>query len=889
MEKEIITFCIQQGYLKQDHLDQLQEKQKQLLQQGIKKSLLQLIVEDCNWSKEQLRYISESAIKHGSTQHATHKYLPTQQEIYFIKELIFKGISLKIINDALLKKHPKENIVQAFLKQNVLTPTDISQIKSIMSFSQVDLEQRYKNISTFEIKQQEKGYILHQTNKVREIGNYQVIKEIGRGGMGVVYLAKDKNLGRDVALKTLKVNDFSDELELERFQREAELTASLNHSGIITIHEVGVHENTPFFAMEYIEGESLKEYVEKSNLSFFELAELLYEIADILSFAHKKNIIHRDLKPSNILIDSEGKPHLADFGLARNIKVDNNLTASGTTIGTPAYMSPEQVQGKNRNINKTSDIYSFGVLMYEVFCGRVPFRGSSFNAMRIAILEKEPEFPLEVKKELPWELETICLKCLEKEQSRRYANGKFLAADFQRYINGETILARPASMVYKTKKWISRNKFMTTLGCSLFFLTSFLVYWFFGAPGSLTLKTYVRINKKRVPVLCKIKINGKRIGKKTFSLSPGYHKVQLSLKNYRSLNFLVKINSNEKRKLEKELIHQKGSLTILSSLAEIKVTLINKKTKEKKKLLAPFYNYLIDTGQYQVLFQKANHFPLQKTISIQKDTTSELQVKLEKMLLWHNSILRKDSITDMKIADLDFNGSLELILASEKGIFVYDLESREKLWEIKKPSRWLQIEDINRDGYLDILSNNRQLFMAIDSKTHTPFSLYPEWWGNIFTTYDINGDKVKDLILFSEYLGLTYYDVLSSKIIWRKSYNTPGTACKPLIINNFAIYGAKGKIYKLHMKSGVLSQLYSYGNLSCSNIIQIRNPRTKRINLIWHAPKQGIFCIDYKTGKKYGFIKKNTTKDMSLVTILIMMGKRNSLYISINSTALIHI
>ena len=240
--------------------------------------------------------------------------------------------------------------------------------------------------------------------KTKTIGHYKITREIGRGGMGIVYEARDERLGRTVALKTLISTDLSGSLEMERFKREAQLAASLKHPGIVSVYEVGNQGEVHFFTMDFIDGVSLSQYIQTERPPLKEMVALLRDIADALSFAHSRNIVHRDIKPTNILVDRQGKPYLTDFGLARDIKSTDNLTVSGTAIGTPAYMPPEQACGKSDLIGKHSDVYSLGAVMYELLTGHPPFTGDSLNALISAVMTQEPISPGKLVRGVPKEI-----------------------------------------------------------------------------------------------------------------------------------------------------------------------------------------------------------------------------------------------------------------------------------------------------------------------------------------------------------------------------------------------------------------------------------------------------------------------------------------------------
>ncbi len=274
-------------------------------------------------------------------------------------------------------------------------------------------------------------------------GDYQVIETIAKGGMGIVFKARQRKLNRIVAIKMILAGQFADKTEVDRFYSEAEAAATLSHPNIVAIHEIGEVQGQHFFSMDYIEGHSLTEMVRENPLTPRRAAEFLRTIAETMQFAHDRGIVHRDLKPSNVLVDRQQRPLITDFGLAKHVSNQSQITISGAIVGTPSYMPPEQAEGKGDQIGPTSDIYSLGAILYELVTGRPPFKAATpFETIR-QVIQDEPLSPRLVNPGVPKDLETICLKCLQKEQSRRYETSQNLADELGRFLRGEPINARP--------------------------------------------------------------------------------------------------------------------------------------------------------------------------------------------------------------------------------------------------------------------------------------------------------------------------------------------------------------------------------------------------------------------------------------------------------------
>jgi eukaryotic-like serine/threonine-protein kinase len=319
--------------------------------------------------------------------------------------------------------------------------------------------------------------------RLRYFGDYELIEEIGRGGMGVVWRARQVSLDRPVALKLILAGELASEVDIERFRREAQAAATLDHPNIVTIYEVGEHEGRHYFAMRLVEGRSLAAEPQKSEVrSQRSAARLLSKAARGVHHAHQHGLLHRDLKPGNILLDAQGEPHITDFGLAKRVDAPAGMTLSETVLGTPNYMSPEQAQGRNKDLTTAADIWSLGAILYYLLTGRPPFQAATNWETLKQVVEQEPVSPSQVlrlrglevpflpksdirspKSEIDKDLETICLKCLEKDPQRRYASAAVLADDLERWLNHEPIQARPSTGFERTLKWIRRKPAIAAL------------------------------------------------------------------------------------------------------------------------------------------------------------------------------------------------------------------------------------------------------------------------------------------------------------------------------------------------------------------------------------------------------------------------------------------
>lgn len=291
---------------------------------------------------------------------------------------------------------------------------------------------------------------------IRYFGDYELESEIARGGMGVVYRARQSSLNRIVALKMILAGNFAGKAGVARFRREAEAAAKINHPNIVPIYEVGEHDGHHYFAMRLIEGSSLAGTLRELSSNPRAAVQLMSKIARAIHHAHQHGILHRDLKPANILIDGDGEPFVTDFGLAKSVEGDSALTLSGAVMGTPAYMAPEQASGA-KQLTTAADIYSLGAILYEILTGQPPFKGGTVIETIQQVMNDEPRPPRELVRRVDRDLETIALKCLEKDPARRYGSAEALAADLDRWLNQEPITARPVSTFERVVKWTRRR------------------------------------------------------------------------------------------------------------------------------------------------------------------------------------------------------------------------------------------------------------------------------------------------------------------------------------------------------------------------------------------------------------------------------------------------
>jgi WD40 repeat protein/predicted Ser/Thr protein kinase len=301
---------------------------------------------------------------------------------------------------------------------------------------------------------------------VTSFGDYELLGEIGRGGMGIVYKARQVSLDRTVAVKVLLSGRLAGPEFVQRFRTEAAAAASLQHPNIVAIHEVGFREGQHFFAMDYVAGRSLAQITRDGPLPPRRAAGYMKTTAEAIQYAHERGILHRDLTPANVLIDESNQPKVTDFGLAKRLEKDTELTLSGQVLGSPNYMPPEQAAARRGLVGKRSDVYSLGAILYHLLTGRAPFAGDTVAKTLQQVENNEPVSPQLLNPGVPRDLETICLKCLEKEPDRRYATAQELADELGRFLDRKPILARPVGRPEKVWRWCRRNPVIATLAAA---------------------------------------------------------------------------------------------------------------------------------------------------------------------------------------------------------------------------------------------------------------------------------------------------------------------------------------------------------------------------------------------------------------------------------------
>lgn len=426
------------------------------------------------------------------------------------------------------------------------------------------------------------------------LGRFHLRSELGSGSFGRVYSAYDPQLDREVALKVSR-NKFDDVDELERFFREARAAGQLKHPNIVPVFEVGHEGDTAYIVYALVAGESLDRVLVKQRFSPNEATRLLLKLADAVHSAHQRGIFHRDIKPANVLIDLKGEPHLMDFGVARRHEGESLQTQEGDILGTPAYMSPEQARGENKTVDARSDLYSLGVILYELLCGKRPFEGSVLQLLQ-RVQEQTPVSPRRWNARVPRDLETICLKTLAKRPQDRYASVQHFADDLKRWLEHRPILARRANVLERTAMWARRQPLLAGLAATgLAAVMMFTAY-------SLTRPAYLDL--RVLPADAKVELDGKSVplvdGRAVVSHGPGKRELKVTKAGYRIHEQEVRLvrGRTNAAVVNVELFPAFGYVQAESDPEGAAVELRDAKGKVVARGATPFHSARLPAGEY---------------------------------------------------------------------------------------------------------------------------------------------------------------------------------------------------------------------------------------------------------------------------------------------------
>ncbi len=454
------------------------------------------------------------------------------------------------------------------------------------------------------------------------IGKFEIQGVVGRGTFGTVYRARDPELARTVAVKVPRTGYFGTSEEEERFLREARSAAQLSHPGIVKVLEIARERGVPYIVSDYIDGLPLSDLLTGARPGFRESADLVARVADALAYAHSSGIIHRDVKPSNIVLDPSGLPHLTDFGLARRDDAEITMTQEGQILGTPAYMSPEQASGEQRQVGPRSDVYSLGVVLYVLLTGGLPFRGNSRMLLQ-QVLHEDPKSPRGLDDRIPRDLETICLKAMAKEPAKRYGSASEFAADLRRFLSGEPILARPQGFVEKARRWARRHP--TIVSTSTVVVIALITgrTFYITRPASLSVDTK--------PPGATVLVDGRQIGTtpaRVARLAPGVHRLALEKAGYNRLELPLNLRRAATHDISLPLVPSSGTIYLTTDPPGADLSIRNRQGDLVREARSPLLATLA-SGGYVVQASRPLHQRREQSFEIRDAEVTKLAIRLE--------------------------------------------------------------------------------------------------------------------------------------------------------------------------------------------------------------------------------------------------------------------
>jgi len=484
-------------------------------------------------------------------------------------------------------------------------------------------------------------------------GKYQIVRELGCGGMGVVYEAQDRDLGRRVALKVLAQKLLPSHEDAERFLREARLAAKLRHPNIVAVHDFGILDEAPFFTMDLIEGRTLDRVLEDGSVDVRARIRILRQTAVAVHAAHQSEVIHRDLKPANILVDAALDPHVTDFGLAKDLRSQTMLTQSGTAMGTPSYMAPEQAMGIRDAMDARTDVYSLGVVLYQALTGVLPFSEESLTATLMKVTTGEPPKPRTVDPRVDRALELVCLKAMSRDRMKRYPSALELAEDLGRWLSGEPVRARPPGAVETLSRSVRRHP----AG-----IAAVLVG--IGAVAAFGIFLYFRPAKLRIqnPSGAIVEVDGTTRSAAEVGVKKGPHRIRARLEGHREWNAEIDVRPGEVRTIDVRMEPRAGRLIFDGLPDGTRISIVSEKSAIRLESPAP--PLALREGSYRVACWAPGTVMVARELTVSDRQDLPLGLELPSALVWKDEAKYPVYVAPV-VADLDGDGRPEIAYLSK--------------------------------------------------------------------------------------------------------------------------------------------------------------------------------------------------------------------------------
>ncbi len=578
----------------------------------------------------------------------------------------------------------------------------------------------------------------------RRLGPYELIDVLGQGGMGVVYRARHATLGTECAVKLLVAGEHASLEAIVRFQREAAGVARMGkHPNIVGVFDLGQEGPVAYYAMEFVRGRSLRDLLETGSIEPREAARITEKVARALHFAHGHGIVHRDVKPENVVVREDGEPQVMDFGLARDLRTEARLSVAGEVFGTPSYMAPEQARGLHDQCDARTDVYALGGVLYDALTGIPPHPGKDVAQVFRHVLEGEVVPPRRLRPDLPLDLETVCLKCLEADRATRYDSAEALADDLARFLRGEPVSARPLGWMGRQARRVRRRPVLSALIGGLV-LALLALSWLFVGPAHVRLATD--------PPGARVETVGRTMWGGGWVWPAGRFTLRVTADGREPKEVLVDLSAGSFHDIGTvKLAPRPATLTLASWPPEVEVTLA-KEGGDPLRLSTPFDRLPIEAGEYLVSATREGYFPFEQRLGTSPGDSFSRNITLQRQRLWVRDIV--DFIDEAPaVADLDRDGALDVVACGRTACTVHAFSGRDGsvLWQRRLDDALLQaptLEDVNWDGVPDVrvvcMAGHRH---ALDGRDGSPMESQGE--GAAIATpssIDLDGDGFLDEI-----------------------------------------------------------------------------------------------------------------------------------------------